>query len=229
MAPRPFVDSIKEARERQNKLHVGTQDFLLGAHQILQSVFPPNEHPLNRYYRLRMNSQLDLDCDDVKAIQKAGARSTTCIKCGCCKNLRVKDRKEKNKSWTRRHCRRLRSKLIICCVKCQDKHQVNLKGRQSVLDQLGRSHRRTSNPSRSPRTHLPSPASKTTKGSGKKSQSPDKRYRGKQPVKPGPSTQSVKQIVKRKPKHPQTKAATPKPPAPQFSSRLRAFSCLLEP
>lgn len=216
MASRPFVDSIKEAQEKRTTIRESTQEFLIKASQIIQSSNHSHEHPLNRYYRLEINSLLDPDEDNIKSIQKLSKDSAICIKCGSGKSLRLRNRKAKNKSWTRKYCRPLRSQLVVLCDKCQDRQKLHLKGRRAVLAQLKNRGIETKKGRPNTSTHLIEKPNKST---------PDPETKSRKQKQP---SQPAKLMVKRRAKHSSTTPSIEKKPL-QFSSRLRAFDCLLEP
>lgn len=217
-----FSNSIKGAEENNTNLRVATQDFLVRAQQVLKSSSHYDQQILDRYYRLRVNSMLDCDPANIKYINKIGQKTTTCIKCGNSKSLKLKNQRTKNRSWSRRNCRYLRSQVIVHCDKCQDKQRFTLKGRQTILDKLGLGKKQRS--SEDQRTAVAVQSSKKPKVTPTESQQQPKK---RNPPSPRLQSQLVNQMVKRKTKN--VSIPVVQKPTHQFSSRLRAFTQLLEP
>lgn len=228
---RDHIDSIKGAEHKHATIREATQDFLIRASQILGSDL--DEGPLIRYYRLRINSLLDpyKDKESIEKLQSTTSKqSTTCIKCGNPKKIKLKPRRSQNRSWTRRYCRYLRSFLIIYCDKCFLKTRHTLQGRQSLLDELSVSKNTVNNKRKSLEGESESIA--TPKKKVKLTPTPTKPQHTKvSPTTPKRTTQTaaaVKQIKRTVKGKNLAVPSVQSKKAPQFSSRLRAFTCLLK-
>lgn len=202
MAP-PVRDSISSSERNRETFRDTTRDFLLKANGILNPS-SSNTNNLSRYYQLHINSLLDLDQDDIDYLLKTSEANVRCVKCGNHKDLRLVSRKRENRSTYRRHCRYLRSKCIEYCNKCNNSKKHKLFGRQAIYDKLKRNL----------------VATKINNKRKVKSTSPSVKQ------------QTVKHFLKRTShSKPHQQPPVPQPAqkiTPQFSSRLRAFSCLLE-
>lgn len=152
----------------------------------------------SRYYRLKVNSLLRRD--DIANVVKTSERGLLCSKCGILKKIRLLKRRKQNSSAERLHCRYLRSILVEYCSICQFTRRYKLHGRQHLISRL----RLQDNPK--------SKLAKTKQSTKKLPEVPTNQ--------PTSSTKNRK-------KKPIT-APTSSSSQPQFSSRLRSFSCLLD-
>lgn len=243
MAPK-WGESICDWEKKRLAFQEATRDFLTSAHRIIQtkSRGASDDSFLNRYYRLEVNSQIDPDELDIDSIIKSSKTSVFCYRCGCRKQLKTDRRQQGNKSRFRRDCRRLKGIFIIGCSGC--KHSVStklknprsltyskgqLKGNPSVKKETstprGRRHVvKTSQQSPEPRTIILPKISQKQRHSSKSQSQTQSSLKKNEP----------KQMVRRKVKTIQqgSTAVISKPATnqktPQYSSRLRAFSCLLK-
>lgn len=245
MAPPDAGQSITSIEQTHTALREATRDFLIKARRMIAS-----NTPLERYYHIEINSQLQPDKDDTEAILRLSKNSATCARCGSRKTLRVKRRQRVNQTWTRRHCRHLKGILIVDCAKCHDKTQYKLRRRAAICNSIKeetqpkrRAHKDpiSTQPTtsqcepRQPKVESQSPPQRLIKLPGQNK--PPKTKPSSKNIKPQPGhvkKQPIKQMVKRKSRStvkqtdPIEQSAS-QTKRPQFSSRLRAFTCLLKP
>lgn len=203
MAPQQ-KDSISTTVHKSEFHRNSTRDFLIGASQVVLNNSGAH-NGLKRYYQMRMNSMLNRDQDDIDYIMRVSDQSTICFKCGNHKQLRIRSRKNKNRSSERRSCRYLRSLVDEYCDKCYEHKVHKLKGRQSILDKLA---------------------------DKEKPKIPQPKNEAKQLLKVFDKPVNTPTTSKRKSSNNKAdralKLPLPKQNLPAFSSRLRAFSCLLK-
>jgi hypothetical protein len=227
-----FGCSINETKQKLLTLREATCDFLTKANLIIQKKSIPFAHSyLNRYYRLEVNSYIDPDEHDIDLIIKLSRQSVTCLTCGNQKSLKIKRRQQLNRSKSRKHCRQLKGLLIVECKTCKHKETYKFKRRKSILNAIG--ELKTSKDQH--RSKISDPVKSSEQSPAERIINlPKKKRKLKVEVQAkAPATQTkkpLKQIVKRKVKNPQQKPpeTTTNQKAPQFSSRLRAFTCLLK-
>lgn len=110
-------DSVSSSASKSELFRNATRDFLINASLLVQPEDGAS-NGLNRYYQMKINSLINEDEDDVNYILKLSENSTRCMKCGTTKFLRLKSRKNENKSSDRKHCRYLRSLCREICDSC---------------------------------------------------------------------------------------------------------------
>ena len=194
---------IAFAQERKSTLRETTRTFLLKAQQTLseQCGFA------DRYYRLRINSILDPDQDDLEAISRFACQSLLCPRCGTRLDPRYRSRKKKNRAKDRKTCRHLRADLVELCATCGYRSKkITFTSTNRKKEPLPHS---STVPSR-PETKTSLKSAKTSLKSAK----PE-------------AQQEVKRFIRKGPKR--FEASNQPKNTPQFSNRLRAFTCLLEP
>lgn len=153
---------------------------------------------LNRYYQMKINSLINEDDDDVNYILKLAENSTRCMKCGTTKFLRLKSRKKENKSSDRKHCRYLRSLCREICDSCHHCKTHKLTNLKS-LDRPATLNKDAIKRKMKCNFKLDQSVSNQKTKIGKKKRANEKTIPLKIQINP-----------------------------PSFSSRLRAFSCLLK-
>lgn len=187
---------------------------------------------MSRFYQIKVNSLLDTEHDDIDYITKLSEKNINCTKCGSTKKLQLRYRRNQNRSDKRKNCKYLRTLCDHYCESCHTRYNCyKLSSRQQILDR-----------------NLSSKTIKPTKSKTKV----EKPVQIKIPIAPiqstrlensklpnvttsAPISQSIPSYktgqAKSKPKPRPVKL----PPSkikqnsnPQFSSRLRAFTCLLE-
>lgn len=205
-------DSISSSERNKETFRDATRDFLLRANELYtrsSQTKDGTDNLLTRYYQLRINSFLSPDDDDICYLLRTAESNVRCVKCGNQRNIRLIRRKRENRSTNRKHCRYLRSKFVEYCNRCGDKKIHRQFGRQAIYDKLRQSGSNTKGVKRK----LAAKSESETKQPTQKGQLP-----------------VTKQMVKRAPKNkqPQQPVIGPKTNTAQFSSRLRAFSCLLK-
>lgn len=240
MAPDHSKDSITLSLQKSESIRTVTEDFYLQAAKLV-----PISNPLNRYYHLKLNSLINPLSDDIRYIQRLAKRNLICIKCGIPKEFRLKTRRKQNLNKEKRlYCKYLRTICDQYCQSCQTLHnRFKLLGRREILNK----RQGSDNPSIG---ELIDTEHKELKAKQKPKQSQSV---SKLPVKQNPSKFATSNPTtaepRLKPTRPQYQHQSkykgkrpfpvkPKieivPPSkisknqPQFSSRLRAFSCLLE-
>lgn len=198
--------SIQSRAQRDERLRSFNRDFLIDTfNAVSASHRNSNLDGLSRYYQLRINSLYNSDYDSLKQFQKSARLNTRCIRCGNRLTLKIQRRKRQNKSKLRKYCRYLRGYSIEFCDKCFGSCKNKLFGRRQAESRL-----RSANTKRS-RKNIPTSKKK-------------------------PSIPQVSASEVMKTKATTTGAREKKIPIPpksntktaQFSSRLRAFSCLLK-
>lgn len=123
------MNSITQTIDEQLTVSKITRDFLLKARNWISH---DGSDSLSNYYRLKINSLLDPDQDDIDAILKVSERNLRCSKCGIVRNLIYSHRRRQNKSRLRKNCRHLGSHLIECCDICKDKTKFSLSKRDNL-------------------------------------------------------------------------------------------------
>lgn len=163
---------------------------------------------IDRYYRLKINSLLDCENEDIDAINKFAARDIHCSKCGSRRDIIYRDRKYANRDLKRKHCRYLRANIVEICDNCDSEKKLKLI-RHS--DSKARTHSKNLGMSIALNSDV-------VKGCSGQKQSPV--------VKTGQTRTPAKKIIKKGPKVPQIPASSKT--FPQFGSRLKTFSFLLK-
>lgn len=207
MATNQFKESIIDVVNRSEKNRNLTREFLLNAFKIHNNDNQLSDG-LNRYYQVQINSLINFNQEDIRPFLKSATNNTRCIKCGNYRKIKIRSRRSKNKSWSRKYCRYLRSLCDFICDTCHHSNTFKLRGRKALKNTSRTAPTLKSNAAKQP------VSTSTTK-------QPD---HCKIIVKRNPVKRS-KVIVA--PHQKQTAVAKPKQP-PTFSSRLRAFSCLLK-
>lgn len=235
--PPKLGESISEGQQKRLLLQEATCDFLVKAQQIFDKRPSNNNTFLRRYYRLEINSQIDPDEHNIESIVKCSRDSVACLRCGSEKVLKVERRQEANKSRFRKYCRRLKGLLIVKCDKCSHRNSYKLKSRKSLFATLDQLRNYNSNVKQSS-AKIGHPETSLTQSPPDRVIHLPKRSKKKKKLKveaKAPQIQhnkTPKQMVKRKLRNNQQKpelvAINPTSQKAQFSSRLRAFSCLLK-
>lgn len=210
------------------------------------------DNGMNRYYQIKVNSLIDSEHDDIDYIVKLSEKNVNCVKCGTTKKFTLRKRRTQNKSDKRKYCKYLRTLCDRYCDSCYSTyHRRKLFGRLQIIDKLQQQQQSISPPSQPART-------KKKRNSKKRHIEADTTLKSEtivtetqqcktsiRPENQGTTTttsQTVDSTAKHSvPKHykPSQAKTKPKlvklPPSkiksqakPQFSSRLRSFSCLLE-
>lgn len=197
---RGLKDSVSSATQKSELIRDATRNFLISASSLLR----PNNgvaNGMNRYYQIKINSLIDQDNDDINYMMKLSENGTICTKCGNTKVLKLKKRRRENKSSDRKTCRYLRSLCIENCDICNYSKTNKLYGIKSIKQrrQLDKEAPNKDTPS------VPNPSRPAV-----------------QNFKPKPPKKSKKQVARKV--IPLKFQSNP----PSFSSRLRAFSCLLK-
>lgn len=203
--------SIVSCEENHLILRETTRDFLLKAqHRIT----PSGCNAISNYYRLRINSLLDPDHDDIETISKVAERDTRCVRCGNRRWPVYKDVRRKNQSVGRKHCRYLRANLVEKCHKCKRNSKRRLHRSQSIgTSKSELSVTRKQSKASDLQVAHPMVTSNLKQAKPVSQQSTQLRTAAKKIIKKGSQRSSLHQPSKQ---------------AAQFSNRLRAFSCLLE-
>lgn len=203
----PLVrDSVSNTVLKSELFRNSTRDFLIEASNIVCDQSKINV--LSRYYQIKVNSLINNDHDDLVYILKIGDQNSRCIKCGSQKHFKLKHRRNANKADIRKYSRYLRGFIALGCANCKCSKRVKLRGKKFIVQQQ----------------KLPSTNIAPTKHNNSSLQTS---------ISLTPSTliKSVKP-TNQKFKSPKPKSLPPKhiiqTTGPNFSSRLRAFSCLLE-
>lgn len=202
--PRESINDILNRSEKHRNL---TRNFLLDA---FKTYIIGNEIPngLNRYYQIRINSLINRSQEDVNHFVKLAENNTRCIKCGSYRNIKIRSRRSKNRSPSRKYCRYLRSLCDFICEACQHSKTFKLKGRKALKNTA---------------KAVPTPKLINARQSA--------------PIGPTRRPDQLGVISRRNPAkktkttiiHQQAISTVTKPKQPpSFSSRLRAFSCLLK-
>ena len=195
---------ISAADEKHAALRECTRDFLVRARHVFSD--EPNSS-IDRYYRLRINASLDPDQDDIEAIIKVGGIGTNCIRCSNLRTISYRNRKSENRSRVRKYCRHLSAYVLENCENCKGRARIRLL--KPTTQELVRKKDVTA----------PAASRASTK---KNTKAP---VAGSLAGRPGnKGLNPIKKIIKKGPKAVSFKQST----KPQFNSRLRAFSCLLE-
>lgn len=235
MAPRA-KQSIVVASQSDETLRETTRNFLIKSQEILNSkIQPDHSNPLSRYYQIQINSLLHPDHDDIDYLLNVSESNTRCVKCGNQRKLKLISNRRRNRSWTRKHCRHLRCICLEHCDKCLDKRSHKLHGRQSVLDRLNK----VSNGTKKVRKEVLKTEATKPKATIKtppptvmsRFDNRIVREQSHQKTKYTPKQQKSRTPQQKTRQQPKQQTATPQPQpkqAPQFSSRLRAFSCMLK-
>lgn len=192
-------DSITTCLSRSESLRGEAQDFLIKASQIVCHE-SGDSNGMNRYYQLQVNSTLSRNRDDFKYLLKLSDRSTKCIRCGHSKTIKFKSRKPLNKSVERHFCRYLRAICDEHCDRCNfHRFHKSIVARAIVKPKL-KQGRAADTPNK---TKFRSTAKKKARAPQTQSDDIDRKL-----------SLQVK--------------GRPKLPAQAYSSRLRAFTCLLK-
>lgn len=260
MAPQHSKVSITETVKESEFIRNITRDYFIQAARLFTPKINRSsesnhdkekfDNGMNRYYQIKVNSLLDLEHDDIDYIVRLSEKNVNCIKCGSTKKLRLRNRRNQNKSDQRKYSKYLRSICDHHCDSCNSTfHRSKLLGRLQVIDKLQQLQQQ-------PTQSIAKP-SDTNKSINNKTQLIDTRSQTKPPF-VNISAKTIDQQgaidqIQTQPKTVQTTAkpapaksyrpgqSRPKlkpvklPPSkinqqnkPQFSSRLRSFSCLLE-
>lgn len=194
------LDIVNRAAENREL----TRDFLLDAFQLQLDNSNLTEG-LNRYYRIKINSLLETNQNNLDYILKLSENNLNrCIKCGSAKRIRLRSRRSKNKSPTRKYCRYLKSLCDFVCDTCHHCKTFKLSSRKALKNQAKTESLAkviTKHIIAIPEIKKPPPAQTNKPISSKRTHSL--------------KSSKQKQPIVTKPKQ-----------AP--SSRLRAFSCLLK-
>lgn len=254
MAPYHSKDSIVISAQKSESIRNITRDYYLQASKLFTNY---NIEGVNRYYQIKVNSLVSLEHDDIDYIVRLSKRNVNCIKCGSTKTLHIRNRRARNKSDRRKYCKYLRSLCIQYCDSCQSHYnsfkllgKKQLQQRKQLCPQgqkpkdidnrLSNSHTKQTNLDKlvpdktkidsNQSAKIPQPkiiANSSTSGSP---QHPRTSFRNKETF--GKSKPSRPINNNKQPTQPKLEFIPPskisKTTKPQFSSRLRAFSCLLE-
>lgn len=218
----PSWISLNQATVRRETNRNSNRDFLIDAYNVLCK--DKGNALLSQYYHLRVNCLLDTDRDDLNFINKLSAHNTKCTRCGSLRQPRIKGRRHANRSKDRKYCRYLRGLAGEYCDKCNSKTVHKLESKQAVSDRLKSKQQVTP---KDQEANVPAQQSKPTKANTSKAKPKQ------QPAQQTPSAPQQQPPANTRPaysKRLRLQAKQP-PPAPvqkpQFSSRLRAFDCLL--
>lgn len=219
MAPQ-VKDSISTIVNRNETYRNSTRDFLIDASRLIAK-HHDNNNGLNRYYQLRINSLINTDETNVDYLLKLSSlKSTNCVKCGNKKDIKLITRKKLNKSKERKYCKYLHSILEEYCDKChcfRKTYKLNPPNKKHSYNSGETSFQKKDN------TCLTRP--KTTRN--KHIQQKQKQHLAAPVLKSSQNKNQPKKTKLKEAKY-QSKPPARPVPKPQFSSRLRAFSCLLK-
>lgn len=208
-------ESIVSKDRLDGHLRTSTRDFLIDACNVISTKLGNLQSTgLNRYYQIRVNSLYDPDHDSINRIKKIAENNTNCLLCGnaCC--IRLHSRNRLNHSNSRKHCKYLRCFCDEFCDKCKSSTRHKLYSPRQIQDKLHKIDNQNAKVKVKNDSIAPPPP--PTKSENKSRLSAE--------------DQTVNTKSARKQKSQPTLPPPPKikPPPAQFSSRLRAFSCLLK-
>lgn len=208
MAIEPRKESMIDIVNRNEKNRNLTRNFLLDAFKV-HCLSNGLTNGLSRYYQVQINSLINRGQEDVDYLLNLAENNTRCIKCGSSRKIKIRNRRNKNKSSSRKYCRYLRSLCDFVCDKCHHCKTFKSKGRKN-LKNITKS--------------IPQPKLKNPK-------QPIPTVSVRQPT-PSNSIAQRNLIGKPKqqiaPRQKQQPIVTKPKQQPNFSSRLRPFSCLLK-
>lgn len=198
----PIKESVSSSAQQSEITRQSNLEFLLSARQIFENNSSLSS-TANRYYRNRINNLLDYDRDNIERFFQAADSSNYCVHCGALETISTKRFKVINKSKARVHCRHLKG---ICVKSCQHRGSKRNQFRSYVV-----------------KTHRGQLSDK--KIGQEKSKLTEKQKDLSRPEHVTPISQ-----IKRKTSQSKPTLLTPPTTSkgPKFSSRLRAFSCLLK-
>lgn len=209
MAIEPRKESIIDIVNRNEKNRNLTRNFLLDAFKV-HCLSNGLTNGLSRYYQVQINSLINRGQEDVDYFMKLAEDNTRCIKCGSPKKIKIRDRRNKNKSSTRKYCRYLRSLCDSICDTCHHRKTFKLRGRKNLKN--------ISKPTPQPKLKnkkqlIPTVSAKRPSPSNSIASKRNQIGRSKQQIAPQQKEQPIVTKTKQQ---------------PSFSSRLRLFSCLLK-
>lgn len=195
-------ESVSNSDQQSQIARQSNVEYLLAARQILlgnDNICPT----ANRYYRTRINNLLDYDKDNIDKFFQSALDSCFCVHCGNPVSINAKKFKQSNRSKKRTHCRHLKGICMKSCHYCRR--------RETRLEAYV--------------VKILEPRLAGTIALAKKPKPSNKEKEKLAPV----HTTPVSQVKRRLPQRTHIeKDPTVVSKGPEFSSRLRAFSCLLK-
>lgn len=247
--------SIADSSKKSESIRNITRDYFIQAARLFTPKNRPSceihdeekyDNGMNRYYQMKVNSLIDLEHDDIEYIVKCSSKSINCLKCGATKKLALRTRRAHNKSSKRKHCKYLRTICDLYCDSCYSTNHGNkLLGRSQIIDKLQQRQQARSSPSKLDKAkrkrkkktrpidiNIADKIDESNKNTGQLD-------RAKVTTSTLHISHTRDKPVSRNGSRPDKVRSKPKlvklPPSkivsqtkPQFSSRLRSFTCLLE-